>query len=54
MGYLGGKGEDELARKRLREWVRADVAQYNMASRRVMEKVGGEVLSTVMWTAIEV
>lgn len=53
-GMFGGKGEDEMVRKQLREWVHADVAQYNLASRRVMEKVGGEVASTVMWTVIEV
>lgn len=35
-------------------WVHTEVAQYNVASRRVMEKIGGEVLSTVMWTVIEV
>ncbi|KAJ5653734.1 AcetyltransferaseGNAT family [Penicillium lividum] len=52
-GIFGVKGEDEKVQNQLREWVHADVAQYNMASRRVMEKVGGEILSTVMWTVIE-
>ncbi|KAJ6061210.1 Acyl-CoA N-acyltransferase [Penicillium canescens] len=52
-GIFSAKGEDEKVQNHLREWVHADVAQYNMASRRVMEKVGGEILSTVMWTAIE-
>lgn len=35
-------------------WVHTEVAQYNAASQRVMEKIGGEVLSTVIWTVIEV
>ncbi|KAJ6041599.1 Acyl-CoA N-acyltransferase [Penicillium canescens] len=52
-GIFSAKGENEEVQNHLREWVHADVAQYNMASRRVMEKVGGEVLSTVMWTVIE-
>lgn len=35
-------------------WVHTEVAQYNVASQRVMEKIGGEILSTVIWTVIEV
>ncbi|KAJ5153033.1 uncharacterized protein N7482_009511 [Penicillium canariense] len=34
-------------------WAHADVAGYNNASRRVMEKIGGPVLTTVVWTVIE-
>ncbi|KAJ5299823.1 hypothetical protein N7476_011380 [Penicillium atrosanguineum] len=44
---------DEEVRGKLGEWVHTEVAQYNKASRRVMEKIGGEVMSTVMWTVIE-
>jgi GNAT superfamily N-acetyltransferase len=36
------------------DWVHAEVAGYNKASRRVMEKIGGKVLTTVLWTVIEV
>lgn len=35
------------------DWVHAEVAGYNKASRRVMEKIGGRVLTTVLWTVIE-
>ncbi|OOQ82023.1 hypothetical protein PEBR_40668 [Penicillium brasilianum] len=35
------------------DWVHAEVAGYNNASRRVMEKIGGKVLTTVVWTVIE-
>ena len=45
---LGGRLADEL-----NAWVHTEVAQYNPGSRRVMQKAGGEVLSTVMWTVIE-
>ncbi|KAJ5745784.1 Major facilitator superfamily domain general substrate transporter [Penicillium odoratum] len=39
-GMFGAKGEDGKVQNQLREWVHADVAQYNMARRRAIEKVG--------------
>lgn len=39
---------------RVGDWMHAEVAQFNQASQRVMKKIGGEVLTTVMWTVIEV
>lgn len=36
------------------DWVHTEAAQGNRASRRVMEKMGGEVLATVIWTVVEV
>ncbi|KAJ5692234.1 Acyl-CoA N-acyltransferase [Penicillium macrosclerotiorum] len=45
VGVQGASGAD---------WVHTEVAQNNRASARVMEKIGGEVLSTVMWTVVEV
>ncbi|KAJ6114987.1 Acyl-CoA N-acyltransferase [Penicillium sp. IBT 16267x] len=44
---------DEKLRQKTTAWVHAEVAQTNKASRRVMEKVGGEVMTTVMWVVIE-
>ncbi|OQD77199.1 hypothetical protein PENDEC_c003G00824 [Penicillium decumbens] len=44
---------DEMLRRTLGDWVHSDVAQYNKASRRVMEKIGGEVKTTVMWAVLE-
>ncbi|KAJ5632881.1 Acyl-CoA N-acyltransferase [Penicillium lividum] len=44
---------DEKLRQKTTAWVHTEVAQVNKASRRVMEKVGGEVLTTVMWVVIE-
>ncbi|KAJ5652362.1 hypothetical protein N7507_009788 [Penicillium longicatenatum] len=44
---------DEKLRQKTTAWVHTEVAQANKASRRVMDKVGGEVLSTVMWVVIE-
>lgn len=44
---------DEVDRAKVGDWVHTEVAQYNQASRRVMEKIGGKVLTTVMWTVIE-
>lgn len=44
---------DEGIRGKLGNWVHTEVAQYNKASKRVMEKIGGEVMATVMWTVIE-
>ncbi|KAJ5624306.1 Acyl-CoA N-acyltransferase [Penicillium lagena] len=38
---------------RLGGWVHTEVAQYNHASRRVMEKIGGKPFTTVTWTVIE-
>ncbi|KAJ5555312.1 Acyl-CoA N-acyltransferase [Penicillium sp. DV-2018c] len=45
--------EDLEVRRCVGSWAHADVAAYNMASRRVMEKLGGRVLTTVTWTVIE-
>ncbi|KAJ5198235.1 uncharacterized protein N7498_007352 [Penicillium cinerascens] len=45
--------QDEAVRAKVGDWVHTEVAQYNKASRRVMEKIGGEVLTTVLWTVIE-
>lgn len=44
---------DETLRQKTTAWVHTEVAQKNQASRRVMEKVGGEVKTTVMWVVIE-
>ncbi|KAJ5738403.1 Acyl-CoA N-acyltransferase [Penicillium malachiteum] len=44
---------DEKLGEELGSWVHTEVAQYNKASRRVMQKVGGEILTTVMWTVVE-
>lgn len=35
-------------------WAHADVATTNIASRRVMEKIGGKIAWTDTWTVIEV
>ncbi|KAF3390525.1 hypothetical protein F1880_008998 [Penicillium rolfsii] len=48
-----GLGDGEM-RGLVEDWVHAEVAGYNKASRRVMEKIGGKVLTTVVWTVIEV
>lgn len=56
-GVFGAEKLDFLSdgeREKVGEWVHTEVAQYNRASRRVMEKIGGEVLATVIWTVIEV
>ncbi|KAJ5885038.1 hypothetical protein N7495_009548, partial [Penicillium taxi] len=45
--------EDEGLKSAVQGWTHADVAQYNTASKKVMEKVGGSVVSTVVWTVIE-
>jgi GNAT superfamily N-acetyltransferase len=45
--------EDAETRRRVGAWAHADVAGYNKASRRVMEKLGGQVLTTVTWAVIE-
>lgn len=45
--------EDKELAGRVGEWVHTEVASYNQASKRVMEKVGGEVRSAVMWAVIE-
>jgi hypothetical protein len=54
-GGLFGVDSIEIAdhQDRLGDWVHTEVAQYNQASRRVMEKIGGKVLTTVTWTVIE-
>ncbi|KAI2786597.1 hypothetical protein POX_g08984 [Penicillium oxalicum] len=56
-GVFGAKNagvEDEAMVQALEGWVHAEVAGFNWASRRVMEKVGGEVLTTAVWAIIEV
>ncbi|KAJ5110993.1 hypothetical protein N7532_001528 [Penicillium argentinense] len=57
-GVFGARSGDWIHQPELRDavagWVHTEVAQYNVASKRVMQKIGGEVLSTVMWTVIEV
>ncbi|KAI1832799.1 hypothetical protein DTO027I6_8113 [Penicillium roqueforti] len=45
--------EDSHTRECIGAWAHTDVAGYNHASRRVMEKIGGQVLTTVTWTVIE-
>ncbi|KAJ5780702.1 Acyl-CoA N-acyltransferase [Penicillium paradoxum] len=45
--------EDSQARERVGNWAHTDVANYNKASRRVMEKIGGQVLTTVTWAVLE-
>ncbi|KAJ5594421.1 Acyl-CoA N-acyltransferase [Penicillium hispanicum] len=55
-GVFGAGGEyikDEKLRSRIGEMVHTEVGQHNKASQRVMEKIGGEVFSSVMWTVIE-
>jgi GNAT superfamily N-acetyltransferase len=54
-GGLFGADNVEIAdhQDRLGGWVHTEVAQYNQASRRVMEKIGGKPLTTVTWTVIE-
>ncbi|KXG45883.1 Acyl-CoA N-acyltransferase [Penicillium griseofulvum] len=49
----GVNSEDSQTRERVGAWAHAEVAGYNKASRRVMEKIGGQVLTTVTWTVIE-
>ncbi|KAJ5460074.1 uncharacterized protein N7458_001626 [Penicillium daleae] len=44
---------DEETRAFVEDWVHAEVAGYNKASNRVMEKIGGTILTTVLWTVIE-
>lgn len=48
-GAGGASGGDS----RIRDWAHTEVAQMNQASRRVMEKIGGEVITMVSWTVIE-
>lgn len=55
-GVFGAKKVDLVdgeMRGFVEDWVHAEVAGYNNASRRVMEKIGGKVLTTVLWTVIE-
>jgi GNAT superfamily N-acetyltransferase len=44
---------DTLAREQVGEWTHTEVAGYNKASRKVMEKIGGKVLTTVTWAVVE-
>ncbi|PWY68542.1 hypothetical protein BO94DRAFT_527696 [Aspergillus sclerotioniger CBS 115572] len=59
LGLAGFVGR-EVMRRGLKDededegWVHANVAMENRASRRVMEKLGGEVGWTVTWTVLEV
>lgn len=55
-GVFGANGIDVegVLKDSIEGWVHTEVAQDNVASRRVMEKIGSEVLSTVIWTVIEV
>ncbi|CAG8910109.1 unnamed protein product [Penicillium egyptiacum] len=52
-GAANVNSEDCQTRERVGAWAHAEVAGYNNASRRVMEKIGGQVLTTVTWTVIE-
>ncbi|OQE37211.1 hypothetical protein PENCOP_c010G01297 [Penicillium coprophilum] len=55
-GVFGAGGldsQDSQTRERVGAWAHTEVAGYNKASRRVMEKIGGQVLTTVTWTIIE-
>ncbi|KAJ5816675.1 Acyl-CoA N-acyltransferase [Penicillium robsamsonii] len=52
-GAGGVNSEDIQTPKRVGAWAHTEVAGYNKASRRVMEKIGGQVLTTVTWTVIE-
>ncbi|KAJ5114867.1 hypothetical protein NUU61_000626 [Penicillium alfredii] len=42
-----------LSQNPIGDWVHTEVAQRNQASRRVMDKIGGRPLTTVVWTCIE-
>lgn len=44
---------DRQTRDHVEAWAHTDVSGVNKASRRVMEKIGGHVLTTVAWTVIE-
>ncbi|KGO64082.1 Acyl-CoA N-acyltransferase [Penicillium italicum] len=44
---------DSQTQERVGAWAHAEVAGYNKASQRVMEKIGGRILTTVTWTVIE-
>ncbi|KAJ5210519.1 Acyl-CoA N-acyltransferase [Penicillium cf. griseofulvum] len=52
-GAGGVNSDDSQTRERVGAWAHTEVAGYNKASRRVMEKIGGQVLTTVTWTVIE-
>lgn len=55
-GLFGAKRsgiEDEQVAEKVGSWVHTEVAAYNKASKRVMEKIGGEVKSTVVWAVVE-
>ncbi|KAJ5520383.1 Acyl-CoA N-acyltransferase [Penicillium fimorum] len=52
-GVGGVNPEDSQTRKRVGAWAHTEVVEYNKASRRVMEKIGGQLLTTVTWTVIE-
>ncbi|KAJ5335167.1 Acyl-CoA N-acyltransferase [Penicillium brevicompactum] len=45
--------EDSQTQDRVGAWAHTEVSGVNRASRRVMEKIGGQVLTTVAWTVIE-
>ncbi|CAG8323359.1 unnamed protein product [Penicillium salamii] len=44
---------DSQTQDRVGAWAHSDVSGVNAASRRVMEKIGGQVLTTVTWSIIE-
>lgn len=50
----GGLPLEDADRVCVGGWVHTEVAQGNRASRRVMEKIGGEVFATAIWTVVEV
>lgn len=55
-GVFGAEGLpiSDMDKEKVGGWVHTEVAQYNRASRRVMEKIGGVVLATVIWMVVEV
>ncbi|KAJ5864547.1 uncharacterized protein N7529_006463 [Penicillium soppii] len=56
-GVFGSRSiklEDSQALEHVGAWAHTDVSGTNKASRRVMEKIGGQVLTTVGWVVIEV
>lgn len=52
-GATSFKFEDTQMNDLVRDWAHTEVAAINKASRRVMEKLGGQVLTTVAWAVIE-
>lgn len=52
-GAMSFKFEDSQMNDLVGDWTHTEVAPMNNASRRVMEKLGGQVLTTVAWAVIE-